>query len=93
MKQDHQTTRTGTTTTPTDVYRWAQALVRLHARIAPHLARAEPRRRALAYLQGILSETERKNGWQLALPCPRSASRWRATLALLRRVGYGWRAR
>jgi transcriptional regulator with XRE-family HTH domain len=28
--------------------------------------RAEPRRRALAYLKGLLSHTERKNGWQLA---------------------------
>ena len=26
----------------------------------------EPRRRALAYLQGLLSPVERKNGWQLA---------------------------
>jgi SRSO17 transposase len=66
MKQDHHTTRTGTATTPADVCRWVQALVRLHARIAPRFARAEPRRRVLAYLQGILSETERKNGWQLA---------------------------
>src|SRR5262249_53302658 len=33
---------------------------------APRFARPEPRRRALRYLQGILSETTRKNGWQLA---------------------------
>ncbi len=45
---------------------WAHALSQLHARIAPRFARAEPRRRALAYLQGILSCIERKNGWQLA---------------------------
>ena len=38
----------------------------MHARIAPRFARPESCRRALAYLQGILSETERKNGWQLA---------------------------
>ena len=25
-----------------------------------------PRRRALGYLRGLLSDTERKNGWQLA---------------------------
>src|SRR6266566_4793028 len=66
MKPDHHTTLTGTTTTPADVCRWVQALFRLHARIAPRFARPEPRRRVLAYLQGILSETERKNGWQLA---------------------------
>src|SRR5579859_4005749 len=66
MKQDHHTTRTGKATTPADVCRWVQALFRLHARIAPRFARPEPRRRALAYLQGILSDTARKNGWQLA---------------------------
>lgn len=53
-------------TTPTDLCRWTQMLNALHARIAPHFARAQPRRRALLYLQGLLSETERKNGWQLA---------------------------
>src|SRR5207247_5080263 len=53
-------------TTPTDVCRWAQELVRLHARLAPRFVRPEPRRRMLAYLQGILSDTSRKNGWQLA---------------------------
>ncbi len=53
-------------TTITDVVRWAQDLNRLHARIAPRFARPEPRRRALAFLRGILSQVERKNGWQLA---------------------------
>ena len=53
-------------TTIADVVRWAHELARVHARIAPHFARPEPRRRALAYLQGILSETSRKNGWQLS---------------------------
>ncbi len=66
MKQDYPSTFTGKATTPADVCRWVQALFRLHARIAPRFARPEPRRRVLAYLQGILSETERKNGWQLA---------------------------
>ncbi len=66
MKQDHPITRTDQATTPADVCRWVQSLSRLHARIAPRVARPEPRRRTLAYLQGILSETERKNGWQLA---------------------------
>ncbi len=66
MKQDHHITFTGQATTPADIGRWVQSLFRLHTRIAPRFARPEPRRRALAYLQGILSETERKNGWQLA---------------------------
>jgi SRSO17 transposase len=49
-----------------DVAQWADELAALHRRIGPHFERAEPRRRALAYLQGLLSQTERKNGWQLA---------------------------
>jgi SRSO17 transposase len=32
----------------------------------PRFERAEPRQRALRYLKGLLSHTERKNGWQLA---------------------------
>src|SRR5215210_2997736 len=45
---------------------WSQELDALAARIAPRFVRAEPRRRALAYLSGLLSPLERKNGWQLA---------------------------
>ena len=45
---------------------WAQELENLHARLAPRFARAEPRKRALAYLRGLFSAVERKNGWQLA---------------------------
>src|SRR5258705_1146976 len=45
---------------------WAGELEALHARIAPRFERAEPRRRALAYLKALLSPVERKNGWQLA---------------------------
>jgi SRSO17 transposase len=49
-----------------DVPDWAGELEAVHARIAPRFARAEPRRRALRYLKGLLSHAERKNGWQLA---------------------------
>ena len=66
MKHHQHTTPLGSRTTPSEVCGWAQALTRLHTRIAPRFARPEPCRRALAYLQGILSETSRKNGWQLA---------------------------
>jgi SRSO17 transposase len=45
---------------------WAEGLETVHARVAPRFARAEPRQRALAYLRGLLSPVERKNGWQLA---------------------------
>jgi len=50
----------------TDVTGWTSELDVVHARIAPRFERAEPRRRALAYLHGLLSHVERKNGWQLA---------------------------
>ena len=66
MKHPQQITPIGTKTTFIDVWRWGQELERLHARIAPRFARPEPRRRALAYLKGIVSGVERKNGWQLA---------------------------
>ncbi len=66
MKHTQHSTLTGTRTTTADVSRWVQSLLSLHARLAPRFARSEPRRRMLAYLQGILSETARKNGWQLA---------------------------
>src|SRR5919202_4018780 len=45
---------------------WSRELDALAARIAPRFVRAEPRRRALAYLRGLLLPLERKNGWQLA---------------------------
>jgi SRSO17 transposase len=35
-------------------------------RLAPYFERVEPRQRAIAYLQGLLSPVERKNSWQLA---------------------------
>jgi len=66
MKQNKNTIRTETKTTASDVCCWVQPLFRLHERLAPRFARPEPYRRVLAYLQGILSETSRKNGWQLA---------------------------
>jgi SRSO17 transposase len=49
-----------------EVQAWAAGLNALHARIAGRFVRAEPRRRALAYLRGLLGNVTRKNGWQLA---------------------------
>jgi SRSO17 transposase len=49
-----------------EVRAWAAGRAALHERIASRFARAEPRRRVLAYLQGLLSGVTRKNGWQLA---------------------------
>src|SRR5258707_3062394 len=49
-----------------EVTNWVGELQALQGRLAPRFERAEPRRRTLAYLQGSLSHTERKTGWQLA---------------------------
>jgi SRSO17 transposase len=49
-----------------DVERWAGEVSAVGERIGRHFARSEPRRRAVSYLRGLLSDTERKNGWQLA---------------------------
>ena len=38
----------------------------LLARLGPRFGRVEPRRRAAAYLKGLLAPVARKNGWQLA---------------------------
>src|SRR5688572_5517256 len=45
---------------------WADELTAVGQRIGPRFARSEPRRRAVGYVRGLLSDTERKNGWQLA---------------------------
>ena len=45
---------------------WARGLDELVERIAPRFRRIEPRRRVRAYLAGLLSPVDRKNGWQLA---------------------------
>ena len=44
----------------------ADGLVELHERIGPRFGTVEPRRRALGYLRGLLSQVERKNSWWLA---------------------------
>ena len=49
-----------------DVAVWAEELDRLLERIGPRFSRVEVRRRAMAYLRGLLAPVERKNGWQLA---------------------------
>jgi len=51
---------------PVDAERWAQGLEEVMERIGRRFGRIEPRRRARAYLRGLLSPAERKNGWQLA---------------------------
>jgi hypothetical protein len=56
---DHQTAAE-------DAHPWADGLRAVGALIGPRFPRAEPRLRAAAYVQGLLSPLERKNGWPLA---------------------------
>ncbi|MCA1612654.1 MAG: IS701 family transposase [Acidobacteria bacterium] len=46
--------------------RWAQGLEAVAERIRGRFPRSESRERATAYLRGLISPVERKNGWQLA---------------------------
>ena len=52
--------------TPTDVAHWAADLQTLLDHLGRHFARSETRTHLCAYLTGLLSPIERKNGWQLA---------------------------
>jgi SRSO17 transposase len=45
---------------------WADEVAAVGERIGRHFARSEPRRRAVGYVRGLLTDAERKNGWQLA---------------------------
>ncbi|MFL5666613.1 MAG: IS701 family transposase, partial [Ktedonobacteraceae bacterium] len=45
---------------------WTTAFNDLGQRIRRFFPRREPYQRALAYLQGLMSEVSRKNGWQVA---------------------------
>jgi SRSO17 transposase len=52
--------------TQAKVQGWAAELAAVGDSLGKHFVRSEPRRRVVRYLQGLLSDTERKNGWQLA---------------------------
>jgi len=45
---------------------WTGHLAEIERRLGRHFTRSEAHQRALAYLQGLLSQAERKNSWQLA---------------------------
>ena len=52
--------------TAADVATWSEELDALGQRLAGQFSRSEPRRRVVEYLRGLLSDIQRKNGWQLA---------------------------
>lgn len=66
MKPSQHTIPSPLLTTLADVIRWHSFLVQLHARLACYFARPEPYQRVLRFVQAILSNVERKNGWQVA---------------------------
>ena len=45
---------------------WTDAFEEVCERISPCFAQVQTRQRAQAYVRGLLSPVERKNGWQLA---------------------------
>jgi DDE superfamily endonuclease len=66
MKPPEHTTPAHLGPTLREVSRWYEHLRQLHARLRPHFARPEVHQQALRYLQAVLSDVPRKNGWQLA---------------------------
>ena len=65
MKRDQQSKKSVESAVE-EAQAWANGLHLTADRIRHHFPRSEPRHRALAYLKGLLSPVERKNGWQLA---------------------------
>jgi SRSO17 transposase len=45
---------------------WTNAFQELGQRMRPYFARPEPHQHALAYIEGLMSDVSRKNGWQVA---------------------------
>lgn len=69
--REHGSSRDGSASrrlraTPRNKSASGQATAKMLDRIASRFGRAEPRRRAAAYLCGLLAPVKRKNGWQLA---------------------------
>jgi SRSO17 transposase len=66
MKPLHDTTAESVETTLSAMGHWLMSLNKLHQRLRSHFARPQPHQHALLYLQAVLSEIPRKNGWQIA---------------------------
>ncbi len=64
-----------------DLVHWHKQLHLLHQRLRPYFARPEPFQRALRFLQALLSEVPRKNGWQVAEQAREATLDAHATLA------------
>src|SRR6266568_5586173 len=66
MKHPEHTTAEQGVPTLAEIGRWPVRLRQLHERLRPYFARPEPLHHALLYLQAIISDIPRKNGWQIA---------------------------
>lgn len=66
MKPDYSTTSEPGVPSVRTIGGWAMNLCQLHQRLVPYVARPEVRAHLRLYLQAILSEIPRKNGWQIA---------------------------
>ncbi len=66
MKPSHHSTPAQAGPGLATIGNWAMSLCQLHQRLAPRFARPEVHQHALLYLQAILSDIPRKNGWQIA---------------------------
>src|SRR5205823_12614349 len=66
MKYSYHSTALQEGPTPQQITSWSQTLRQWQRRLAPLFARPEVLDHALLYLQAILSDIPRKNGWQIA---------------------------
>lgn len=66
MKHPEYTTSMQAGPTLAQISGWHERLRALHTRLRPHFARPEVHQQALRYLQAVLSDVPRKNGWQIA---------------------------
>ena len=71
------------------VLAWREELGALEVRLGELFVRAEPRRQAGLYLEGLLSAAKRKNGWQLGRADRRCPTLANAAGAEPRAVGPG----
>jgi len=66
MKYPQHTTSTQVEAALREIGGWPLHLRQVHARLRAHFARPEAHQHALLYLQAVLSDLPRKNGWQIA---------------------------
>jgi hypothetical protein len=66
MKPSYSSTPEPAGTSLANIAGWSVRLQELHERLRAFFARPEPYQLALLYLQAVLSEIPRKNGWQIA---------------------------